>query len=402
MKKNRTRNIDGALFLRTFLLLFFTLCILIYPNISLDAAKKGFILWSTVVFPALLPFFVLSDLLIKYGIVRFLGVFLDPFIGSLFKVSGVGGIIFTLSVVSGFPNGARMATQLYHDGILTKDEAERIVAFSNFSNPIFILGAVAIGMFGNIRMGIALLIIHIVSNIFVGIIFGIGKKRPLKKQPFTQTLQEEWKNLQIISKQKESFGLRLSDAVKNAVQTLLLIGGLIMVFAVVNALLQAANVTPLLAKILSEIIPSFHTDYIQVAFTALLEVTIGLKHLSEISPDILFNQMILASALLAFNGFSVHAQVIGVLATENLRYRPFFIGRILQSVISALLVLLAFKPILLPYIAKGSQTTFAQGEAWIPSEQQAFLFSTQTTLALFTFTMGMLIYYCFLKYKNWA
>lgn len=180
MKTTKQKKINSIIFIRTFLLFFFTICILVYPNISLEAAKKGFILWSTVVFPALLPFFVVSDLLIQYGIVRFLGIFLEPIIRPLFKVSGVGGIIFTLSVVSGFPNGARMAAQLYKEGVLTKDEAERIAAFSNFSNPIFILGAVAIGMFGNMKMGIVLLLIHIVSNILVGILFGIGKNSPFK------------------------------------------------------------------------------------------------------------------------------------------------------------------------------------------------------------------------------
>lgn len=401
MRKFWTKDFDVITFFRTFFLLFFTLCILIYPNISLDAAKKGFILWSTVVFPALLPFFVLSDLLIKYGIVRFLGIFLDPIIGALFKVSGVGGIIFTLSIVSGFPNGARMATQLYHEGVLSKDETERIIAFSNFSNPIFILGAVAIGMFGNIQMGIALLIIHIVSNVFVGIIFGIGKKRPQSSQSFIQMFQTEWKQLQTTSKQIESFGFRLSESVKNAVQTLLLIGGLIMIFAVINALLKASQVTPLLATGITELLPFFHTDYIQVTFTALLEVTIGLKHLSEISPPVLFNQMLLAAMLLGFNGFSVHAQVIGVLATENLRYRPFFIGRVLQSVISGLLVFVLFRPVLYPFLSKESQTVFAPIQAEIHSEQ-SFLFSTEITLYLFTFTMCVLIYALFLWYKKRA
>ena len=396
MEKKWTRKFDTITFLRAFFLLFFTICILIYPNISLDAAKKGFILWSTVVFPALLPFFVLSDLLIKYGIVRFLGIFLEPIIGPLFKVSGVGGIIFTLSVVSGFPNGARMATQLYQDGVLTKDEAERIATFSNFSNPIFILGAISIGMFGNIRLGIALLMIHIFSNVIVGILFGIGKKRPYRTHNFKQLVQNEWTELQNVSNQKESFGFLLSNAVHTAVQTLLMIGGLIMVFAVINALLKASYITPLFTHIITTVFPFFEENYIEVTITALLEVTIGLKHLSEISPPVLFNQLILCASLLAFNGFSVHAQVAGVLATENLRYKPFFIGRILQTGISALLVILLFKPVLYPYIADKTTTAFLPVADRILSEH-AYIFSPQITVISFSITMITLLYFTYQK-----
>ena len=399
MKTTKQKKINSIIFIRTFLLFFFTICILVYPNISLEAAKKGFILWSTVVFPALLPFFVVSDLLIQYGIVRFLGIFLEPIIRPLFKVSGVGGIIFTLSVVSGFPNGARMAAQLYKEGVLTKDEAERIAAFSNFSNPIFILGAVAIGMFGNMKMGIVLLLIHIVSNILVGILFGIGKKQPIQTYTFRQSLQNEWQNFLFASQKNESFGYYFADAVQKAVHTLLMIGGLIMVFAVVNELLKASYVTPFIADFINHVFPLFQENYIEVTITALLEVTIGLKHLSEIHPNVLFNQLLLAASLLAFNGFSVHAQVSSVLATEKLRYQPFLIGRILQTLISALLVTFFFRPFWLPYIT-GNQEIPAAISYTNSGTEFTYIYPFWLSLCFLIFTISLLLFYFYQKLNN--
>lgn len=47
--------------------------LMLFPQHSLDASLRGLSIWWDVVFPSLLPFFIISELLIAFGVVSFLG-----------------------------------------------------------------------------------------------------------------------------------------------------------------------------------------------------------------------------------------------------------------------------------------------------------------------------------------
>ena len=49
-----------------------------FPQQTFQAAFRGLDAWWSIVFPALLPFFVMSELLIGLGVVNFMGVLLEP------------------------------------------------------------------------------------------------------------------------------------------------------------------------------------------------------------------------------------------------------------------------------------------------------------------------------------
>lgn len=136
----------NTLFIAAFFI-FLTATVITHPQASLQASKNGLAMWWEVVFPSLLPFFILSELLISFGIVRFVGVLLEPFMRPIFRVPGVGGFVLAMGMASGFPSGAKLTTRLRQERQLTRIEAERLVSFTNSSNPLFIFGAVAVGFF---------------------------------------------------------------------------------------------------------------------------------------------------------------------------------------------------------------------------------------------------------------
>ncbi|MCE5286924.1 MAG: sporulation integral membrane protein YlbJ, partial [Pelosinus sp.] len=72
-----------------------TLAMVVYPKDAFDSAITGLNLWWNVVFPSLLPFFVLSEILMGLGVVHFIGVLLEPLMRPLFNVPGIGA--FALS-----------------------------------------------------------------------------------------------------------------------------------------------------------------------------------------------------------------------------------------------------------------------------------------------------------------
>lgn len=92
-------------------------------------------------------FFIVAELFIAFGVVHFIGVLCEPFMRPLFNVPGVGGFVWVMGMASGYPSGAKFTARLRQEGQLSQIEAERLVSFTNSSNPLFIIGAVAIGFF---------------------------------------------------------------------------------------------------------------------------------------------------------------------------------------------------------------------------------------------------------------
>lgn len=104
--------------------------LMIFPKEALDASINGLSMWWDVVFPSLLPFFIVSEFLIGFGVVSFLGCLLEPLMRPLFRVPGVGGFVWAMGIASGYPAGAKLTARLRQEKKLTTVEAERLVTLS--------------------------------------------------------------------------------------------------------------------------------------------------------------------------------------------------------------------------------------------------------------------------------
>lgn len=68
---------------------------------------------------------------------------------------GVGAYAFIMGIISGYPVGAKIVTEFRKNGDCSKAEAERLLAFTNNSGPLFIIGTIGVSMFGNTLIRIA-------------------------------------------------------------------------------------------------------------------------------------------------------------------------------------------------------------------------------------------------------
>ena len=129
--------------------------------------------------PSLFPFFVFSRIFILSGGADLLAKKLAFVTKPLFNMSGGCIVPIILGILCGYPVGAKTAAELYGEGVITKDEAQRLCGFCNNSGPLFLIGAVGAGMLMCPSAGILLYAVHILSALSVGIIFrgkGIDKK----------------------------------------------------------------------------------------------------------------------------------------------------------------------------------------------------------------------------------
>ena len=326
------------------------LSLIAFPQESVSASIRGLDMWLEIVFPSLLPFFIVSEMLIGFGVVKFIGILLEPLMRPLFRVPGVGGFAWAMGMASGYPAGAKITARLRQEKQITKTEAERLVSFTNSSNPLFIFGAVSVGFFNNAQLGILLAVAHYLGNISVGLIMRFyGIKEPQNRNEKTKySLRAAFSALhQTRMKDNRPIGKILGDAVMSSVQTLLMIGGFIILFSVVNKLLFHLQITGFFAKAIEVILNLFQLP-IELSIpliSGLFEITLGAQLISQIQSATLMEQAIITSLILGFSGFSVQAQVASILAQTDIRFKPFFFARIIHGVFSAAYTFLLWKPI---------------------------------------------------------
>ncbi|WP_455661862.1 sporulation integral membrane protein YlbJ [Pradoshia sp.] len=328
--------------------------LIIMPEESFEASVRGLDIWLEIVFPSLLPFLIISEMLIAFGVVKFLGVFFEPFMRPLFRVPGAGGFVWAMGLASGNPSGAKLTVRLRQDGQLTRVEAERLVSFTSSSNPLFIFGAVSVGFFLNPELGILLALSHYASNIGVGLIMRFYGRKEEKKQFGEQGENKSFsivKALKVMHRtrlnDKRPFGKILGDAVNSSVQTLLMIGGFIIIFSVINKVLFHLHITAFAASLFSSVFGFLNLPQsLSIPFiTGLFEMTLGSQLTSQVENVTLMQQAIITSSLLAFSGFSIQAQVASILAETDIRFQPFFFARLIQTILSGVITWLLFNPV---------------------------------------------------------
>ncbi|MFC4404683.1 sporulation integral membrane protein YlbJ [Gracilibacillus xinjiangensis] len=372
--------------------LFIALSIIVFPQPVLEASKRGIEMWASVVFPSLLPFFIVAELFIAFGVVHFIGVLFEPIMRPLFNVPGVGGFVWAMGMASGYPAGAKFTVRLRQENQLTKIEAERLVSFTNASNPLFIIGAVSIGFFHDQQLGILLAITHYCSNFLVGICMRFYRRNTrstTKKNQFS--IKKAFERLhETRMNDNRPLGKVLGDAIIHSIHTLLLIGGFITLFSVLTRIFQEVNILFILSKSLGVIL-----DFLQLpvelapAFlSGLFEITLGAQEIALAENNSVLIQAILLSFILAFNGLSVQAQVASLLAETDIRFLPYFFARLLHGLFASILVIILFKP---TYTANNNKETLPVWSQYITDQtstiyvvfQESGMFITIISLVLF-------------------
>ncbi|WP_240468582.1 sporulation integral membrane protein YlbJ [Gracilibacillus sp. YIM 98692] len=374
--------------------LFIAISIIYFPQAVLQASQRGLEMWASTVFPSLLPFFIIAELLIGFGVVHFVGVLCEPFMRPFFNVSGVGGFVWTMGMASGYPSGAKFTARLRQEQQLTKTEAERLVSFTNSSNPLFIIGAVSIGFFHDHQLGILLAITHYTSNFLVGICMRFYKyKEPNTTTKTSFSIKRAFTQLHVARMQdRRPLGKILGDAIIQSIQTLLLIGGFIILFSVLTQILREVHIAHLISQLIEIVLQWWNLpkELALPLFTGLFEITIGANEISQLNSSVLMNALIV-SFILGFNGLSVQAQVASILAETDIRFAPYFFARLLHGVLACLLVLFFFIPIYENKLLSSSEAVITMNAAFHLEKLHSWIVTIGPTftilaLAIYLFT----------------
>ncbi|HUC91564.1 MAG TPA: sporulation integral membrane protein YlbJ [Paenibacillus sp.] len=321
---------------------------LYYPAASLNASVRGLTIWWEVLFPALFPFFVLSELMLGFGIVHFFGTLMDPLMRPLFRLPGISGFVVAMGYISGYPVGARLTAQLRERGQITQAEGERMVAFTTTSDPIFLIGAVSVGFFHNAALAPVLAAAHYGSGLIIGLLARFHEPRapgtpPAAAKPGSRFLLSAALSAMHEAMQADGrkLGRLLQDAIGSALRLMTVVGGLVVFFSLVMELLTKAGTLDLLAAGLQTLLDAAGLPLqLSASFVnGLFEVTLGAKSSAETGAP-LVHQAAVAAWALSWAGLSVHAQIASILSHTDLRYKPFLIARAVHGILAFALVYL--------------------------------------------------------------
>ena len=319
------RNILPLIFLA------FTFCLVIFSSNNLQAVKSGLTLWANSVVPSLFPFFVATEILINTDIINILGKLLNNYMKPLFNIRGEGSFAFIMGIISGYPVGAKIASEFRKNNICSKEECERLLSFSNNSGPLFIIGTVGILMYGSTIIGLLLFITHILAGITVGIIFRFWK-RNTKSNLSTSSRKIQNNNISF-----SNLGEVLSNSITNSISTIFLIGGFVVIFSCVISILKASGILNILTSFISPIFNTFNIDtsFVSPLICGFLEITNGINSISQIACKKLSINLILTAFLLGFGGLSVFLQVLSITSKTDLSIKPYIYGKLLQGIIAS-------------------------------------------------------------------
>lgn len=312
----------------------FTAFLLIFSSSNLSSAKSGLLLWATSVVPSLLPFFIATELLGYTNVISILGKMLNKLMRPIFNVPGEGAFPFIMGIISGYPMGAKIIANFKSKGICTNDECERLISFTNNSGPLFIIGTVGIGLFGNVHIGILLFITHLLACITVGFIFRWWKCNTRKR---SAVLENNNNNLPV-KVSMSNLGEVLSASIISAINTIFLIGGFIVLFSVIISILKNSRIIDFAKALLSPVfnIVGISNNYIEAFVCGIVELTNGVSAISLIANANISTSIILCAFLLGFGGISVSLQILSITSKAKISIKPYLIGKLLQGAFATL------------------------------------------------------------------
>lgn len=294
------------------------LFLLVHPEEALLSAKDGMSLWLNVMIPTLLPFLILTGILLKTGNIPQLLEPLAPFWKHFFGISPAGAYVLILGFLCGYPMGAKLAHDLYINHQISQREGEYLLTFSCNASPAFIFSYLSQNILeGKIPPHSLLLIL--LSADFVCMLFF----RFLVYHGNTvSSVKPEYRKKETY--QQDSTGVILDVSIMSGFETITRLGGYILIFS-------------LLFTGFYHYWPFWNQN--KILLTSPIELTTGLHQIAQ-SAFSWKIKYITSMTLTAFGGFCVMFQTKSVLE-EKLSILPYIFAKCLNASLVFLFLVLS-------------------------------------------------------------
>lgn len=280
---------------------------LIFPESTYAAALDALLICAKALLPTLFVFMVCSNFFVLSGFGKIIKKPFEVVMQPFFGISGAGALAVALGLISGYPVGAVCVCGLYEKNDITKNEAERLLGFTNNSGPLFIIGSVGTVMLQNKNYGYFLCAVHIVSAVISGMVLRAFREKKSGKE-------------KISSSESISLSDAVTESVKNALSGILTVCAYTVLFSIIISMwMFVAGKSP---------VSLFLSGMIEMS-NAIQKLTAAGENIKNLLPQISF--------LLGFGGMCVHLQVMNVTKKHKLNLKYYFTGKCLHAIFSVII-----------------------------------------------------------------
>lgn len=287
------------------------LSLILAPSLIKEEIIAALKVFFTILFPSIFPFFLVSDLLIRYNFCNTLNKYFSKINNFLFHTSNASNFVIIMSIFSGFPSGAKYIKTLLDNKMLNLNQANYLITFTHFANPLFVL-AMSSSIFKNSTFGYLILLCHILANLVIAVLI-----RPKEKEK-KQLLKQET---------IASFSTNLSNSISTSIDLLISILGNTCFFFIVSKLITTF----------------LNLEGISSVFVnGFFDMTKGLNSISTLDTTNVLKAIFMLT-FISFGGINVHMQVLDIIKKTKVKYKYFLLGRLSQLAISSTLFFFIYK-----------------------------------------------------------
>ncbi|EOS79860.1 sporulation integral membrane protein YlbJ [Dorea sp. 5-2] len=295
----------------TFMICLFV-CMLLFPQTVFQGASSGLLLWFNTVLPTLLPFIILSNLLIRTGAIDVISRIISPVLCRLFCVSPFGAFAVLTGFLCGCPMGGKVAADLLRERRISEKEGRYLLSFCNNTSPMFIISYIIWQNLNCTAMTLPLLFLTLSAPVLLSFLF----RRIYRIPPdiCRRVRQESAAPAPVLT--------ALDPCIMDGFETITRIGGYIILFSICTSLI--GQIPCQNALFTSVLLPS-------------LELTTGVTMLcqSELAQNA---RIIYALSLAAFGGWCAAAQTRSMVQDAGFPILPYIIEKLATAMVTSLLI----------------------------------------------------------------
>jgi sporulation integral membrane protein YlbJ len=303
--------------------------IVLTPKLCIDSALIGLNLFINKVFPSLFPFLVITSLMMSYDGVDIYSKIFGNILCRPLRLPIQCTFALMISILCGYPLGAKYACELYAQGEIDNKTCQRLVNIASNTSPLFAIGAVGTSMLNSSYIGYLLLLTNYISCFIMGLLLPI--KNSNYKKIIVRNKNHEVKNI----------GNIIKDSVEGSIKTSLSIGGFVIIYSVIISIIKS-NILFDIAVRKINYATGIDSNLLEGTLLGFVEMTNGCYLISTTNAD-MYIKAIIISFLLAFSGFSIISQVHSFTYKHNISMKTYILRKFIQGIIGAVVAAVIFK-----------------------------------------------------------